>query len=342
MLDDQAIQIDYGKLDSRNRKAFDTRLAKKIITLNKHLKYSKMPDRLKVRIQSPKNSQYIIDLTLLNDLIIRGRGEGNTVVKALEIAFDPLRENLLKIMERNKKQHFHSSRQKRSQILNSAYDSLNLTIKRQSKKDFSLLLTPLLHDLRVYIKRRLNYARQLKIEGALEITINEILNQVVEKAFTQFEQKKSDFSLEHWLFYLSDSVLDENLKESAFEAKHLEDWDKYLQQAIDDQDETMTMSAEGVPELVENLDEADENLLNPSQLGYEIDYHKNLSDKDKIKSIKRILAKLPVLKRSIFELSVIDGFANEEIAKIKNLKPTEVSMIIDETRDFIIKNTDNI
>jgi len=332
MLTDQSIQIDYGKLDKRDRSAFDKRLTKKISIFNKHLE-SSTQDKLKIRIQQPKQSQYFVDITLFNSHTIHSNGKGDEVGKALENAFTPLKENLLQQINKNKEVHEKTPRQIRSFILNQAYGDLQKYVGKGDRNSFTKSLIPLLKDLKFYISRRLRYAHLIGMDKDRDITSGEMLNETVKTAYEKLNTKPIDFSLEHWLFGLSDEVLSSALDEAMFEKQHLKDWDDYVDRAVADMDVEITTSAEGNPELVENLD--DRELITSTisdQFGYEIDYDKNLSDKERLLTIMKILAKMPSLKRSIFELHTIDGFSLDEIAKIKNIKKYDAEKMVEEVR----------
>jgi len=336
MLTDQSIQVDYGKLDSSDIKALNIGLTKKVTIINKHLTNNVLVYKLKVRIQQPKSSQYIVDLSLLNSVTLHTSGRANSIIVALENAFNPLRENLLQHINKTKESHENITRRQRAQRLNNAIGSLDQYIQKEDKQSFTKALIPLLEDLKKYIQRRLRFTRLLgrNIDNSIKST--EVVNQVVVQAYENFKNRPKDLSLEHWLFYLADITLEKLFKEAQFEQEHLEDWDKYIEQAIESMDQQMTMSAEGSPELVENLDDVEEiQAYSPDQLGYEVNYTDNLSDKNRLAKILKMLAKLPVSKRSVFDLHTVEGFSISEIAKMKNDKRGNIEAIILEVRNYL-------
>jgi len=337
MLTDQSIQLDYGRLNKSEYKIFDKRLSRKLIILNKYLAHFQEDTNLKIKIEHTQHGQATVVLRLLLRKVIVAKATAKLAVQALEQAFDALKENLLQMMDQVKQHHEYSPRSKRSQLLNSAYEKLVPIVIKQDKNTFGKELLPLLNDLASYIKRRLRFAKYIGIKELTDFKSPEIVNQVVLAAFNQFMKKPRDFSLEHWLFQLADKQLDKILKEAIFESKHLRDWDKFVQKAIDDMDEQMSMSAEGSVELVENLDDLDrpltENFL--PTLEYQTDYEQNLSNKEQLAKIVKLLAKLPVENRSIFDLNTVEEFSIDEIAKIKNMKKAEVEDIISKIRKML-------
>ncbi len=337
MLTDQSIQIDYGKIEQRDISAFDKRLTKKLEILNKHLKSSD-PDKLKIRIQQPKESQYYVDLTLFNSITIHTNGKGNNVVIALENAFTPLKENLLQQLNKQKdKQADRSPRQLRSQTLNQAYGTLQNLVVTQDIKSFSKELLPLLKDLKAYIFRRLRYAHLIGLDKDRTVTSSEVLNKTVETAYKRFDSKRVDVSLEHWLFAIADQILSNDLKEADFESAHMEDWDDYVDAALSDMDQQFTISAEGNPEMVEDLDDTNNSLnIDAEQMGFTVNYIENMSNKDQVVKIMKALSKIPPSKRKIFELHAIEGFSEEEISRIHGIKPKQVQETIDEVRKSVM------
>jgi len=334
MLTDQSIQVDYGKIDTKDQKALDKRLANKVNILNKFL--TDHGDILKIRVQQHGKSLYMIELNLLNSSTLHSTGKGDNISKALENAFTPLKENLLQQLNKQKIKYDKSPRQQRSQILNQAYGKLQEHISISDKVSFNKQLIPLIKDLNLYIARRIKYAHLIGMDKDRKITTAEMVSRTIEIVYSQFQTKPKDFTLEHWLFALADQELSDAFNENLFEQQHLEDWDKYVERALADMDENISISAEGNPELTEDLDDTENiNNLFPNKFSYEFDYDQNLTDKNQISKIMKELAKLPSLKRSVFELFAIEGFSVKEIAKIKNKKKEDIDAIVNDVRVFL-------
>jgi RNA polymerase sigma factor (sigma-70 family) len=100
----------------------------------------------------------------------------------------------------------------------------------------------------------------------------------------------------------------------------------------------ITADVEGEIYLAEDLDdseipprdfEAAADTSNPEEI---------LEEKEELEQLFRALARLPVRERIVFELSAVEAFCDDEVARIANVSPEEVPRIVQDVRAEVLRH----
>ncbi|MGI5827588.1 MAG: RNA polymerase sigma factor [Patescibacteria group bacterium] len=338
------LQLFYDKLPEYLQDSFYKRLQKKIQFLNKHFKSHDQPLILRVVAEQFKNSDFSVKAELFhkNKPIIIKRN-ARTPLKALEIAFNDLKENILQEFNKEREHLQVSSRAERSAILNEAYEQLVTVVKTQDKEAFSKILIPLLKDLKQYVIRRIRFSQVRGVITPGTLSVDDIVQEVIEKAYEGFTSIPQSRTLEHWLFHIANDILRQRLNEEHFEAT-FESWEDLDDMNIENLDERLTVNFSGEPEHLEDLTEP---TLEQMAIGYDPygpeyrgaeNYPENrISRENQIKKIVLALSKLPENERTIFDLYAMGQYSEKEIAAIHNIKVQEVREVIKRVQEFVKK-----
>lgn len=231
----------------------------------------------------------------------------------------------------------NTRREQQGQQLRQKEAELARLASQGKEKEFFQQITPLLGPLKDYIKRRLRVA-YLEMEVRTPVyTTGDLLDQVTFRAYEDFERKPKDLSLEQWLYRLANQVVDSYIKKRrSTEARRrsLETLEQDERRELEEM--PFTADAEGEPYLVEDLDDSEYHLgdfLPVRSTGYfEEDPEKQLEQEEEVQRIVQILCRLPEEEQMVFELSAIEGFSNDQVAKIAGVRPDEVPKIVEKVK----------
>lgn len=244
----------------------------------------------------------------------------NTVV-------DKLADSIAAAIRKYKDLFRHSYRQQRKERnIADLADALPMLIedeKNERKKSFFELLRPLLKFLVEQARRELKI---LEFEGVLRpdyISPEELVDEVVIRAWECFSLKPDEKSMEHWLTGLLYDVLqnverepsqfvslDESIRNHDIDSIAEPDW----KAGTMDYDENLTL-AELVPD-----DEQSEAWG-------------DLSDESQRVHIYTVLQNLPTVSRQAYLLYSVEEYTVEEIAQIQNRSPKDVRLDINQGRE---------
>jgi RNA polymerase sigma factor (sigma-70 family) len=197
------------------------------------------------------------------------------------------------------------------------------------QEEFFRQITPLLNSLKSYIKRRLRIAYlDLQIRTPV-YTSGDILDEVVLRAYANYEQRPEELTLEHWLYRIANEVLEKRLNRQASTDTRRKSLEDLTASELRTPQERITADAEGEVILVEDLDDSEYQ-----QSGYvplsssDDDPEKILERKERLFQILHALSRVPQEDRIAFELFAVEGFSKEEVAKILNVSPEAVEEIV--------------
>jgi DNA-directed RNA polymerase specialized sigma24 family protein len=209
-----------------------------------------------------------------------------------------------------------------------------------SKELFDSLLKILLRQIPNYIKRRLQSAQAAHYVKKGRFELRELIDELYLIIYDNVE--KIPFTLKEskiWLYQKADELLNEKLKEAEFEKNNMEQLENLQQIELENMEETFSVDAEYEIVPTEDLDDyklSDEKYT-ANDLFVSEDEESILSDimltfnKDEIHAIiQKELLHLPVMKRTILDLYLLEQLSVEEIASIKKLSEREVEAIIHE------------
>ena len=207
----------------------------------------------------------------------------------------------------------------------------------KNKDEFFQRITPLLGPLKQYIKRQLRaayFSQQLRTEL---YTSGDILDQVILNAYENYDKKPAELTLEEWLYRLANNEVEKYIKKRASQEKRRKSLESMRQQEVRtlEEVERITADAEREPYLVEDLDDAelDEREPNPPSEGETPE--QELEREQTALQLIASLSEQPEPDRTVFELSVIEGFSKEAVARITGVKADDVPRIANKVRERI-------
>ncbi len=214
---------------------------------------------------------------------------------------------------------------------------LNELKKAKTSKNtlrFQKLINKMLPALRTYVARRLNLAHSTGLIDKYGISPEEVIDMVYLTVYDRYEQNQKNIpDLETWVYQVVDEVLDDQLKEKAFEADHLVYLQKIEDLELSGLEEKFSTDAEGELIMDEDLDDISyqQRLYNPADFIQDTETLESiefqLSEYDKIKlhdEIQRQLISFAEEDRTIFDLFWIVGLSMKQISKIKNISVSQV------------------
>jgi DNA-directed RNA polymerase specialized sigma24 family protein len=212
--------------------------------------------------------------------------------------------------------------------------------KEGSKELFDSLLKILLRQMPNYIKRRLQSAQAARYVKKGRFELQELIDELYLIIYDNIEEIPSAPKESRiWLYQKTDELLNKKLKEAEFERNNMEHLENLEKIAFEDMEETFSVDAEYEIVPTEDLDDyklSDEK-YSANDLFVSEDEESILSDimltfnRDEIHAIiQKELLNLPVMKRTILDLYLLEQLSVEEIASIKKLSEIEVEAIIRE------------
>jgi len=209
-----------------------------------------------------------------------------------------------------------------------------------SKELFESLLKILLRQMPNYIKRRLQSAQAARYVKKGRFELQELIDELYLIIYDNIEEIPSEPNESRiWLYQKTDELLNEKLKEAEFEKNNMEQLENLEEIQFEDMEETFSVDAEYEIVPAEDLDDykLSYEKYTANDLFVSEDEESILSDimltfnRDEIHAIiQKELLYLPVMKRTILDLYLLEQLSVEEIASIKKLSELEVEAIIRE------------
>jgi RNA polymerase sigma factor (sigma-70 family) len=200
----------------------------------------------------------------------------------------------------------------------------------KKKEEFFKQILPVLGPLHEYMKRRLRIAYYLGDIRTPLYTEGDMLDEVLVRAYEHYDKKPPELSLEQWLYQIANELLDSYISRR----KSLERQRRSLEGLTDAElrslDEfPITADAEGEVVTMEDLDDISyqkRDFVAPESRDIP---EEALERKEEVLEILRILRELPERDRVVFELHVGQGFSKEEVARIMDITPADVTRIVE-------------
>jgi ribosomal subunit interface protein len=248
---------------------------------------------------------------------------------AIDHVVKKLAEDLRRHKELVRKDYLYKRKSRRRDDLSAAGPLLKQHRDAGERDSFFQVLRPLLDVLRDHARREL---RVLEIEGLLhreEITVDDIVDDVVTQAWERFDERPKYLRLDLWLIDLLHDTFEQYIKQEV--RPHVS-----LDEKVDDK-----VPAE-VPQVDDQewwdwLVEGDE----VSTLGDQVADPKTTPVEDKVAGeeqkdrILSMLLGLPAAQRQAFLLHVLEDFTPPEISILQNRPEREVRTDIDAVRKII-------
>ncbi|HIK30217.1 MAG TPA: HPF/RaiA family ribosome-associated protein [Oscillatoriales cyanobacterium M4454_W2019_049] len=251
-----------------------------------------------------------------------------------QAAIDEMSERLAKEIRRHKgrlQQHkVHHHRDLNRTSLEAAGKFLEENAARGDRNAFFDLLRPLLRNLKHQARRELIFAQ---LEGKLmphEMSVADLLDEVILRAWEQFDSRPVDQSLDQWLSQLTHDIIDEKSIESAPI--------NYLSTPVPSEDERYEADDGWVIENEPFWGNPTPLTLNDVLPDHEIpEPWQELDVLETERWILDRLGSLPKAQRRAFTLHVLEGWDTAEIAMLQRRSIPEVETDIQATREFLIQ-----
>jgi RNA polymerase sigma factor (sigma-70 family) len=231
-----------------------------------------------------------------------------------------------------------AKRQQQSDLLQRKEGELKSLAAHGRKEEFFQQILPLLGPLKSYIKRQFRIAYlTLKIRTPV-YTSGDILDEVMLAAYENYERKPADLSLQEWLYRLTNEILDSYLRKRAATDARRRSLESLSQAELRElgEIEHMTADVEGEVLLEEDLDDAEyqrRDFIPPSTQRY--DPSEDLERKEELELILQALSSIPAKDRLVFELSAMEGFPNDAVARLADVPAGQVPKIVEKARSQV-------
>jgi len=296
---------------------------------------------LNLHFNSVAKDKYIITATIRlkhNTLIVKQSGDNiESIIYAL---FDRLKPALNKRLYKQRNEHSKHAKDKRIKSFSENLPEL-IELKNENSDDLLKdILKLLLNDIAKYTYRRLKTAEMTSSIKKGMFKTQELLDEIYLIVYERLEEiPTGEDEILVWLHKIVDEYLAEKFQEMEFENEHFDSIENILEKEYQSMEEEYTIDADYDIVAMEELDEyeAPYHLYSLNQLGYEDDEHYlldqlilKMNEKELHAMIEKELIKLPVLKRTIIDLYLLEQMTAKEIAHIKGISISEVEAVINE------------
>ncbi len=229
-------------------------------------------------------------------------------------------------------------RKRQESALRAAEPELNKLAIEKRRDEFSEQMMPLLGPLKFYIKRQLRVAYLDEQICTPVYTSGDILDTVVLRAYANYQHKPPELTLEQWLYQIANDILEKLLRKRSARDKRRRSLERMTQAELRTlEEEPMTADVEGEIYLAEDLDDSE---IPPREFKRPLDAtnpDEELEKSEELERLFRALGTVPVRDRMIFELSAVEGFPNETVARIANVLPDDVPRIVQNVRAEVLR-----
>ncbi len=247
----------------------------------------------------------------------------------LTATLDTLADGLAAAVQKYKNLVHHTFRQQRKQRnvadLASSLPMLIEDEKSNRKESFFALLRPIVTFLEEQAKRELTI---LEMEGVVKpdfIASEELVDEVVVKAWEQFSEKPEDKTLEHWLT----SLLYELLQTIEWESSQFIS----LDEIFDMQEIDHSAEADWMAEVIDSEDKLTIAELLPDEQASAI--WEEMGSNEQKGYLYSGLQQLSALSRQAYMLSSVEEYSPDEIANIQNRSAKDVKFDIIKGREAL-------
>ncbi|WP_179316537.1 RNA polymerase sigma factor [Winogradskyella undariae] len=242
--------------------------------------------------------------------------------------------------------YFQSKKEFRVFVTESFSDLVQLK-KEGNQISFDALAMKIMPEIKRYVNDQIKTAIKKGNFSKNKYKANDIIDQLFIEIYDHIDEVSNAKDFYLWLFKKTNNLLDDIIVEEEFDDFFFKNIDDYSQPEWDAMQENYSKDGGGDFLLVEELDDISYNhndyKLNPifieddqKALVEKID--NDLSAEEINDHIKMVLYNLPVAMRKVFELSAIQHFELEEIAKINNNTLNEVEELLQDAKKALQKS----
>lgn len=251
-----------------------------------------------------------------------------TMHDVINIVADELAREIKRHKELVRKDYLYRRRRKQRQNLSAAGPLLGADVARNRREAFFNLLRPYMKSVRDHAERELSI---LEINGTLpagEVTADDLVDDVMVRAFEQFEDRPAHLELDVWLIDLLHQRLDELVKKR--EPVLLSDIPPLAEDEPLTPPEDVDEQAFWLSRLFEREGPLTIEDLIPDCEATEA--WESLSKEEQKERLQQALGRLPVVQREALLLHALEGFETSEIAMIQDRDEADVVADIQQAR----------
>lgn len=290
--------------------------------------------------RAAKDNYMITAVIRLKHRTLVVKQSGDNIESIIYALFDRVKLALNKQLHKLRNEHSRHAKDIRIRSFSENLPELIELKKEDSNDPLKDILKILLNDIAKYVHRRLKTAEMTSSVKRGMFKTPELLDEIYLILYERLEEIPNDENeVLVWLHRTVDEYLAEKFQEQKFENEHFERIENILETEYQSMQEEYTIDADYDIVPMEELDdyEAPHSLYSVNQLNYKVDEHYIMNDlilkineKDIHSAIEKELMKLPVLKRTIMDLYLLEQMTAPEIANIKSISVSEVEAIINE------------
>lgn len=272
--------------------------------------------------------------------IIYIRETGDELNATLQSLFEQISLAVVKKNYRKRKLSRSERKEQQMSAMQEYVSDLKEMKTNQAREVFNHLLKDLLKDVARYIRRRIKAAEMTTAIRRGKFKIQELLDELYLMIYERIDDiPETAVKINHWLYQMADELLAKLFREVEFEKTHFKDLGKIVESEYRSLQDAFTIDAEQEIIPMEELDEyhrkpdwyaADDLIFGEDEdsLLDEITLHVNQKEIHML--IEKELAKLPIFKRTIMDLYLINQLSVEEIAAMKEISTGKVEDIIED------------
>lgn len=248
--------------------------------------------------------------------------------EAIDAVVDKLMGELRRHKELLRHEHLYHRKQRRQELSQHVATELRQGIRPLDRDAFFNLLNPLMDRLRDYAQHELVVAELQGRIGREQVTVNDLLDEVILRAWSQLGRKDEAEPLEVWLTKLLHAVLDEQIASVrvALPLGEQVDTDESGRET------TAGQVADDTPAWEESWAVTLEDVLPSHEAG---EPWEQLAAVDQMKWVMTQLSGVSAHQRRAFTLHVLDGWEPDEVAMVQGREVDEVRSDIEAVQQML-------
>jgi RNA polymerase sigma factor (sigma-70 family) len=226
-----------------------------------------------------------------------------------------------------------SRRRQQGEVLRQNEAELGSLQAQGHRNEFFNQIIPLLGPLRDYISRRLRIAYLTTEIRTPVYTSDDVLDEVVLRAYDKYAKRPRDVTLEQWLYRIANDVLDRYIRQRRSNDRRRRSLETLTKAELSTLEEIpFTADADAEVWLPEDLDDSEYQPRDFAAPADESNPEQQLARKEELQQALHAFSQLPERDRIVFELFAMEGFSPEDVARITNVPPQEVTRIVNNVR----------
>jgi len=278
----------------------------------------------------PQGSRYEVKAVLrIPTGTLAAEASGRDSEALLDHVADTLVTEIKRHKERVRRDYSSQQKNRLRADLSAVVPMLQQHVENGDRGSFFRLLRPLLGYLRDYVRREL---RHLQLKGVLhrgEVTVDDILDEVLVRAWDRFSDRPRELDLDLWLTKLVHDALNEWSKQEPRPHRSLEESaDEAMLGAVPRPDEV-----EWWADLLDEEERYSLGDLIPDTEG--TDRWDELEAEDQRDRLLSLLGDLPPAQRRAFLFYALEDYGTNEIAKLQDRTEDQVKADIEAARKML-------